>query len=98
MTVLIPSSRHARWMRNAISPRLAMRIFPNSWFGFFATTGEDGGRSGGKSGDHDQRLAIFDGLTVLREHLFHDSGLVRLDFVHQLHRFDDAKCVADLDR
>src|SRR3954464_15930419 len=28
-TVLMPSSRHARWMRSAISPRFAMRIFSN---------------------------------------------------------------------
>src|SRR3954471_3231231 len=29
-TVLMPISRHARWMRSAISPRLAMRIFSNT--------------------------------------------------------------------
>src|SRR3954469_12187370 len=29
-TVLMPISRHARWMRRAISPRLAMRIFSNT--------------------------------------------------------------------
>ena len=29
-TVLMPISRHARWMRSAISPRLAIRIFSNS--------------------------------------------------------------------
>jgi hypothetical protein len=28
-TVLMPSSRQARWMRRAISPRLAIRIFSN---------------------------------------------------------------------
>src|SRR5688572_21046316 len=28
-TVRMPISRHARWMRNAISPRLAIRILPN---------------------------------------------------------------------
>src|SRR5947209_20567022 len=28
-TVLMPISRHARWMRRAISPRLAIRIFSN---------------------------------------------------------------------
>src|SRR5437762_3129281 len=28
-TVRMPSSRHARWMRSAISPRLAIRIFSN---------------------------------------------------------------------
>src|SRR4051794_27451384 len=29
-TVRMPSSRHARWMRSAISPRFAMRIFSNT--------------------------------------------------------------------
>src|SRR5690606_18771833 len=29
-TVRMPSSRHARWMRIAISPRLAIRIFSNT--------------------------------------------------------------------
>jgi len=29
MTALTPNSRHARWMRKAISPRLATRIFLN---------------------------------------------------------------------
>ena len=28
-TVRMPSSRQARWMRSAISPRLAIRIFSN---------------------------------------------------------------------
>jgi hypothetical protein len=28
-TVRMPISRHARWMRSAISPRLAIRIFSN---------------------------------------------------------------------
>ena len=32
-TVLMPISRQARWMRSAISPRLAMRIFSNILFG-----------------------------------------------------------------
>src|SRR4029078_5156272 len=29
-TVLMPISRHARWMRSAISPRLAINIFSNT--------------------------------------------------------------------
>src|SRR5258706_7387657 len=29
-TVRMPSSRQARWMRSAISPRLAIRIFSNT--------------------------------------------------------------------
>ena len=32
-TVLMPSSRQARWIRSAISPRLAIRIFLNMVFG-----------------------------------------------------------------
>src|SRR5690606_20308587 len=31
-TVLMPSSRQARWIRSAISPRLAIRIFSNMSF------------------------------------------------------------------
>src|SRR3569833_2697137 len=30
-TVLIPISRQARWIRRAISPRFAIRIFSNIW-------------------------------------------------------------------
>ena len=96
MTVRIPSSRHARWMRRAISPRLAMRIFPNSWFGFLATMGDDGGRRGGKSGDHNERLPELHGLPVLGEHLLYDAALVGFDLVHQLHGFDNAQGIADL--
>ena len=44
-TVRIPSSRQARWTLSAISPRFAIRILPNSRFGFLATTGDDGGRT-----------------------------------------------------
>jgi hypothetical protein len=58
----MPSSRQARWTRSAISPRLAIRILPKSWFGFLATIGDDGGRRGGKSGYHDQRLSELDRL------------------------------------
>src|SRR6476619_6109491 len=34
-TVLMPISRQARWMRSAISPRLAIRIFSNMVCGVF---------------------------------------------------------------
>src|SRR5512134_3162433 len=84
-TVLMPSSRHARWTRSAISPRLAMRILPNSWFGFLATIGDDGGRSGAKSDDHDKRLPKLHRLAILHHDLLDDAGLVGLDLVHQLH-------------
>jgi hypothetical protein len=48
---------------------LAIRILPNSWFGFFGTTADDGERSATGSTDHDERLAEFDGLSALGEDL-----------------------------
>src|SRR5512138_350854 len=85
-TVLMLSSRHARWMRSAISPRLAIRILPNSWPGTLATTGEEAGRSangvssrGSGSGDDHERLPELDGLAVLDQDLLHDAALVGFD-------------------
>ena len=66
-TVLMPSSRQARWMRSAISPRLAIRILSNSWFGVLR--GHDGESGGRDSADDDQRLAELDRLAVLDEDL-----------------------------
>src|SRR5690606_20460474 len=77
-TVLMPSSRQARRMRRAISPRLAMRIFSNM----------------AASADHEQGLAVLDRLAVLdQDGLDHAAG-VGLDLVHQLHRLDDAQALA----
>src|SRR5262249_26730778 len=78
-TVRMPSSRQARWMRRAISPRLAIRILPNM---------------DQPSADDEQRLAVFDGLTVFDQDFFHLARDFRLDLVEQLHRFDDAERVA----
>ena len=39
----------------------------------------------------EQRLAVFNRLAVLDENPYHFARHVRFDFVHQLHRFDDAK-------
>src|SRR6187399_2435130 len=77
-TVEMPSSRHARMMRSAISPRFAMRIFLNTalWL------------------DAEERLPEFYGLSVLGEHLGDLAGHLALDLVHQLHRFDDAERLA----
>src|SRR4029450_6224140 len=94
-TVLILSSRHARLMRSAISPRLAIRIFPKSWPGTFPTTGDDAGRSA-NLGDHYERLTELHRLPILDQDLLHDARLVGLDLVHELHRFDDAQGVAGL--
>src|SRR6476620_10748978 len=83
ITALMPSSRHARCTRKAISPRLAIRIFLNI--------------SGPASLDDEQRLAVFDRLPVLAQDLGHRARLVGLDLVEDLHRLDDADRVAFLD-
>src|SRR5574343_317285 len=51
-TVLMPSSRQARWTRRAISPRFAIRTFSNMM---------------GCSADHEQRFALLDALADLHE-------------------------------
>src|ERR1700746_3506912 len=61
-TVLMPISRHARWMRRAISPRFAMRIFSNI----------GAGAGGSPLLDQEERLAVLDRLAVL-----HEDGLDR---------------------
>src|SRR4029079_15978966 len=81
-TVLMPSSRHARCTRSAISPRLAIRILSNSFSGLTAT-----GRSVARV-DDEQRLAELDRLPVLGQDLLDRPRAVGLDFVHQLHRLD----------
>src|SRR6478752_5301741 len=80
-TVSMPISCAARWMRSAISPRLAIsrRVI------------------GTGSGDHDQRLVVFDRLGVLDQDLLHGAGSGGGDRVHHLHRFDDQQRVAGLD-
>src|SRR6185436_9449180 len=75
-TVLMPISRQARWMRSAISPRLAINIFSNTLL------------------DHEQGLPVFHRLAVLDQDRLDGPGHVRLDFVEQLHRLDDAQRLA----
>src|SRR3954453_1014939 len=53
-TVRMPISWQARWMRSAISPRLAIRTLPN----FIALARRDA-RSCAGSFDDQQRLAVF---------------------------------------
>src|SRR5512138_3672530 len=80
-TVLIPSSRQARRMRSAISPRLAMTTFSSMELLF----------------DDEERLAELDRVAVLHQDRGDASCLVRFDLVHHLHGFDDAQRVADVD-
>src|SRR4051812_23192833 len=75
-TVLIPISWQARWMRSAISPRLAISsllIFTGP-----ASSAED-----------DERLVELDRLGVGDEDFPHDAAFRRGDRVHHLHGLDD---------
>src|SRR5690242_16720193 len=83
-TVLIPISRQARWMRSAISPRLAMRTFSN-------IAGD------ARLLDDHQHLAVFDGCTVGDQDLGKAPGLGCANLVHHLHRLDDEQHLAFLD-
>ena len=69
-------------IRTAISPRLAIRTFENI-----------SGRS-----HHEQALAVFDRLSVLREDLDDRAADIGLDLVHQLHGLDDAQSLSLLDK
>src|SRR5438132_496670 len=82
-TDLMPNSRHARWMRRAISPRFAIRIFLNMRRALF---------------DDEQGLPELHGLAVLAQDARDRAGLVGLELVHDPHRFDDADRFAFLDR
>src|SRR3569623_3074387 len=82
-TVLMPISWQARWMRKAISPRLAIRTFWMLIAGLL---------------DDDERLVELDRLAVLHEDLADGSRTRRDDRVHHLHRLDDQQRIAFLDR
>src|ERR1700756_850910 len=77
----MPSSRQARRIRSAISPRVAMTIF-SIMSGLF---------------EDEQWLAEFNRVAVLRHDRGDASGLVGFDLVHHLHRLDDAQHLPDLD-
>src|SRR5436190_2905052 len=47
--------------------------------------------------DPEKHLSVLDRLRVLREHFLHDAGVLGLDLVHDLHRFDDAERLRLLD-
>src|SRR5579885_2054716 len=82
-TVWMPSSRQARWMRSAISPRLAMRIFSNM----------KGARAPLSLDDH-QDFAVFDRLGIVNQNLDHAPGARRRQRVHDLHGLDDQQGLA----
>src|SRR5271154_6547645 len=88
--VLIPSSRHARTIRRAISPRLAMRIF---WIIQFEDSPSNPRREGLPAGldrilglrsalELEEPLAVFHRLAVLDQDLDYGPLDLRLDLVH----------------
>src|SRR5262250_2129706 len=77
-TVRMPRSLQAQITRTAISPRLAIRILRNI----------------SARPDREQRLAVLHRASVLHQLADHGAGHLRFDFVHQLHRFDDAQHLA----
>src|SRR5690606_3477391 len=87
-TVRMPRAWHARRMRSAISPRLAITTL-SSWLRTAMPAA---------SADHEQRLVALHRLAALDQDLEHGAGDVGLDRVEQLHRLDDGKGVAGLDR
>src|SRR5690349_10338243 len=85
-TVAMPSSLQARITRMAISPRFAIRTFLN--------IEPELRRRSGRRADQEELLAVFDALAVLDQDLDDRSGVLGLDLVHELHRFDDAERLA----
>src|SRR5271167_4252946 len=87
-TVEMPSSLQAQMTRSAISPRLATRIFWNM----------AGRRLPLPAGtDAVEGLAVLDRLPVLDKDANQFAAFVRLDFVHELHGFDDTERLSGLD-
>src|SRR3954463_4135004 len=74
-TVWMPISRQARWMRSAISPRLAIRTLSNI-VGLVLL-------------DDHQWFAEFHRLGIVDQDLLEHAGLGRLDRIEGLHRLDD---------
>jgi len=79
-TVLTPSSRHARWIRNAISPRLAIRIFSN-------TVGSPGGccqiKAARRTSDERRKCTVLATRTTLSRAGSNDQKQ-RLTILHRL--------------
>src|SRR5205823_1538385 len=95
-TVRMFSSLQARMMRTAISPRFAIRIFSNMWPICFGRRGKGGGRwfpalrQRSSWSNLEQGLTELNRLGVFDQDLSHYAFSFGLDFVHDLHRLDDA--------
>src|SRR2546423_12588426 len=99
-TDLMPSSRAARMIRSAISPRLAMRILENITYapacGLRPAPAKPAPPTARASCglEAEERLAVLDGAAILDERVDEAARPLRLDLVHQLHRLDDAEDLA----
>src|SRR5580693_4952955 len=82
-TVFTPSSRQALKIRSAISPRFAMRIFLNMIALVIS-----------RLLDAKELLPVLHAFTILREDFDDRASALGLDFIHQLHRLDDAKSLS----
>src|SRR6202020_3683803 len=89
-TVAMPSSLHARRIRSAISPRLAIRILSN-----MLSQTMSGEQPVALLLDNHQRFAELDRLAVLDENLRHGARARGWNLVHRLHGFDDQQRLAD---
>src|SRR4028119_805657 len=89
----MPSSRQARMIRSAISPRLAMRTLPI----IYAPSPSASTGSRGVGPEAEKRLVVLDAARVLGQNLDDLAGDVGDDLVHHLHRLDDAEDLPRLD-
>src|SRR5437868_14904882 len=76
----MPRSLQAQITRTAISPRLAIKIFSNM----------------STRTNCEQCFAVLHSAAVLHQLGYDCAGGLGLDFVHELHRFDDAQHLAGL--
>ncbi len=86
-TVLIPSSRQARCIRRAISPRFAMTIFSSMKVASSFS-------GGGGSTNHEQNLAKLYRFAIFYFNGGDFSGGVGFDLIHHFHGLDDAQRIA----
>ena len=98
----MPISRHARWMRSAISPRLAMRTFSNIMWQIAQQIENKRKKEQFGSGwlfltYNKQGLAELDRFAVFDKNLLDDAGCVCLDFVQEFHGFDDTQRITLFD-
>src|SRR5829696_8630678 len=98
----MPSSRQARMILSAISPRFATRTLPitygpptRRWAGPIRASRD--GTALGLRLEAEERLVVLDAAGVLVQNLDYLAGDVGDDLVHHLHRLDDAENLPGLD-